>query len=136
MHFCVNQLQQQQANTTIVKQTNELIQNTTYYFPTMAVKPHLIIQKSCNAILQEVRSSCLNFGIQETPHSIYLTIRKSLNKSKTKEELLSVNLVTRKMIKNFDPKDNRHIYALVFRSIFGSIFMLSLMWDFPKQCLF
>ena len=35
------------------------------------------IESSCNLILRNVRSSGLNFSAQETPFSLYLTIRKS-----------------------------------------------------------
>ena len=38
-------------------------------------------QLSCDSILQHVRSSQLNFAIQETPFSFYFTIRKSFNKN-------------------------------------------------------
>ena len=38
---------------------------------------------SCQLILETVRSSNINFMIQETPYSIYLTLRKSAAKSQT-----------------------------------------------------
>ena len=38
------------------------------------------IQSSCDTILHSVRSSNLNFSCQETPFSMYLTVRKSLSK--------------------------------------------------------
>lgn len=38
-------------------------------------------QSSCDSILQLVRCSYLNFEIKETPFSLFLTIRKSFNKS-------------------------------------------------------
>ena len=37
-------------------------------------------QKICESIIDSVRSSHLNFSIQETPFSLYLTIRKSYSK--------------------------------------------------------
>ena len=37
-------------------------------------------QESCNNILQHIRSSNVNFVIQETPYSLFLTIRKSFQK--------------------------------------------------------
>ena len=37
--------------------------------------------ETCDLILNHVRSSCLNFAIQETPFSVYLTLRKSFSKS-------------------------------------------------------
>ena len=37
------------------------------------------IEDSCNKIIKNVRSTRLNYGIPEMPHSIYLTIRKSLS---------------------------------------------------------
>ena len=43
--------------------------------------PLQIVQKSCQSILDTVRQSNLNFAIQETPFSIFITIRKSLNKT-------------------------------------------------------
>ena len=39
------------------------------------------IENSCETIFKIVRSTRLNYGIHETPHSISFTIRKSLNKS-------------------------------------------------------
>ena len=38
------------------------------------------IQENCGRILQTVRTCNLNFSCQETPYSIYLTIRKSWSK--------------------------------------------------------
>ena len=38
-----------------------------------------VVQSSCNTIIESVRTSFLNYSIQETPYSIFLTIRKSLN---------------------------------------------------------
>ena len=40
------------------------------------------IQKSCFSIMNNIRSTNLNYAVQETPFSIYVTIRKSLIKSK------------------------------------------------------
>ena len=40
-------------------------------------------QKACNTILQQTRSSNLNFTFQETPYSVFLTIRKSFSKRRT-----------------------------------------------------
>ena len=37
--------------------------------------------ETCDMILNHVRSSCLNFAIQETPFSVYLTLRKSFSRS-------------------------------------------------------
>ena len=37
-------------------------------------------QEACNTILQQTRSSNLNFTFQETPYSVFLTIRKSFSK--------------------------------------------------------
>ena len=39
------------------------------------------IEFSCQEVVNAVRSSQLNFAIQETPFSLYFTVRKSLNKS-------------------------------------------------------
>ena len=41
----------------------------------------LAVSTSCEVILQSVRSSNLNFTIQETPYSMYLTIRKTFTKN-------------------------------------------------------
>ena len=41
------------------------------------------IQKSCQTIINQVRWSCLNFSLQETPFSLYVTIRKSYSKSQS-----------------------------------------------------
>ena len=43
------------------------------------------IANSCQEIIDAVRSSLLNFSFQETPFSIYLTVRKSLNKCANQE---------------------------------------------------
>ena len=40
-----------------------------------------LIKKTCDSILNHVKSSPLNFSIQETPYSCYITIRKSFNKN-------------------------------------------------------
>ena len=45
------------------------------------MSPEILISDKCTKILNQVRSSDLNFAIQETPFSMYLTIRKSLNKN-------------------------------------------------------
>ena len=37
--------------------------------------------KSCDLVIRSVRAPSLNFSIQETPFSLYLTIRKSFSKS-------------------------------------------------------
>ena len=43
--------------------------------------PELTAFKTCERIQQQVRFSQLNFNIQETPFSIFLTLRKSYNKN-------------------------------------------------------
>ena len=35
-----------------------------------------------NSVMREIRSTSLNYAIQETPFSTYITLRKSLNKAK------------------------------------------------------
>ena len=50
------------------QQTNYLIQKKF---------PKCLPLETCDLILNHVRSSCLNFAIQETPISVYLTLRKS-----------------------------------------------------------
>ena len=37
----------------------------------------LSVQNSCDFVIRSVRDSFLNYSIQETPYSLYLTIRKS-----------------------------------------------------------
>ena len=41
----------------------------------------LDLETSCNLIVKSVRNSCLNFSMQETPFSLYLTIRKTFAKN-------------------------------------------------------
>ena len=48
-----------------------------------------VIQNSCFSIINSVRSSPLNFSIQETPFSLYLTVRKSIAKCANREECLT-----------------------------------------------
>ena len=49
----------------------------------MVVNAHVIsVQNSCDFIINSVRNSSLNFSSQETPYSLYLTIRKSFAESK------------------------------------------------------
>ena len=59
-------------------QRNSPIQNST-----MSAE---YLEKSCNMILNSVRNSCLNFSIQETPFSLYLTVRKSLARNKSLQD--------------------------------------------------
>ena len=40
-----------------------------------------VILSSCQEIINSVRSSSLNFNIQETPYSIYFTVRKTISKA-------------------------------------------------------
>ena len=54
--------------------------------------PRPNIQTSCDFILKNVRSSSLNYSVQETPFSQFLTIRKSLVK-------------IRSIRSDFDPRD-------------------------------
>ena len=49
-------------------------------------------QKNCDTILDRVRSSNLNFVLQETPFSIFLTIRKSFNKNLSNQPYPEPNL--------------------------------------------
>ena len=57
-----------------VRQTNYLIQNKISKM-SASISP----LETCELILSHVRSSCLNFAIQETPFSVYLTLRKSFS---------------------------------------------------------
>ena len=54
------------------------------------VSSEVIIQKSCNSIVENVRSSFLNHALQESPFSVFITLRKSLN---LKNIVVSNNLV-------------------------------------------
>jgi exonuclease VII small subunit len=46
--------------------------------PTMSPQEsNLTTEESCQVIINSVRSSCLNFSFQETPYSMYITVRKS-----------------------------------------------------------
>ena len=40
------------------------------------------VQTSCDVVLSSVRESSLNFSVQETPFSLYITVRKSFSKQK------------------------------------------------------
>jgi myosin heavy subunit len=42
-------------------------------------------EESCQVILHSIRSSCLNFSFQETPYSMYVTVRKSFSKASKPE---------------------------------------------------
>ena len=54
--------------------------------------PSFSAQKHCDTILDRVRSSNLNFVLQETPFSIFLTIRKSFNKNLSNQPYPEPNL--------------------------------------------
>ena len=43
--------------------------------------PVFNVEKSCEIIVKTVRNSQLNYAVQETPYSLYLTIRKSFAKN-------------------------------------------------------
>ena len=49
----------------------------------------LNIKTSCDFVIGSVRDSLLNYSIQETPYSLYLTIRKSFARSANLEHCLS-----------------------------------------------
>ena len=49
----------------------------------------LSIKTSCDFVITSVRDSLLNYSIQETPYSLYLTIRKSFARSANLEHCLS-----------------------------------------------
>ena len=48
--------------------------------PTMSHNLIPIVKNSCNLIVNSVKDSSLNFFLQESPFSIYITIRKSIAK--------------------------------------------------------
>ena len=41
------------------------------------------LENTCNSLLQNIRTSGLNFNCQETPFSIYVTLRKSFVQPRT-----------------------------------------------------
>ena len=47
----------------------------------MAAYSRSLVQQSCESVLTNLRSSSLNYSVLETPFSLYLTVRKSLQKS-------------------------------------------------------
>ena len=52
----------------------------------VASAPQTEIFNSCDMIIKTVRSTRLNYGITETPHSIYVSVRKSLDKTKISQQ--------------------------------------------------
>ena len=48
------------------------------------------VQKGCEAIINCVRDSSLNFSLQETPYSMYITLRKSFVKSRKAPNFLDL----------------------------------------------
>ena len=69
----------------------------------------LTVQNSCDFVLRSVRDSFLNYSIQETPFSLYLTVRKSFSRSKPDQSNPSAasnqifsSLVQNKMCKEED----------------------------------
>ena len=44
------------------------------------------VKTSCDFIINSVRDSSLNFSLQETPYSLYLTIRKTFSKASLSSE--------------------------------------------------
>ena len=55
---------------------------------------NLIVQDSCHSFLNSSRITNLNYGIQETPHSIFISIRKSLDKSFVAPQNLSTKITS------------------------------------------
>ena len=41
----------------------------------------IMIKNSCDFVTNSVRDSCLNYSIQETPYSLYLTVRNTFTRS-------------------------------------------------------
>ena len=85
-----------------ILQTNKLIHNSPKLETnqtTMSTNTYL--QGSCNSILDTIRGSSLNYAVQETPYSIYITIRKSEVKFKAPRN--NLNEVT---VKNEDGAGN------------------------------
>ena len=48
------------------------------------------LKKSCDSIMEAVRTSCLNYACQETPYFMYLTVRKSKIKSEKRINVKAV----------------------------------------------
>ena len=67
----------QEAAHQIFSSTNKLFDSEEFSKMSASNSPF----ETCDLILNHVRSSCLNFAIQETPFSVYLTLRKSFSKS-------------------------------------------------------
>ena len=49
------------------------------------------IQESCDQIIHSVRTANLNFAYQETPFSIYITVRKTVTKLQQGQQSLPSN---------------------------------------------
>lgn len=58
--------------------------------------PDSLIKRSCDLVINSVRNSSLNYSLQETPYSIYITLRKSCVKTCTlsKSDQLLPNCTT------------------------------------------
>ena len=52
----------------------------------MTTKSTLSVNDSCDFVISSVRNSFLNFSIQETPFSLYLTIRKSFSQTSSNSD--------------------------------------------------
>ena len=57
----------------------------------------LSVQNSCDFVIGSVRDSFLNYSIQETPFSLYLTIRKSFSKVNSNSNQISFGLQQKKV---------------------------------------
>ena len=56
------------------------------------------IQNTCHSVINSITSSNLNYSIQQTPYSIYLTIRKSLQKSRNFFPVVEPKINSKKVI--------------------------------------
>ena len=59
----------------------------------MATVAQVQIKESCLSLMDTIRQSSLNFSLQETPFSLYITIRKSFTKSRNLHSQVNQNLM-------------------------------------------
>ena len=72
--------------------------------------------KICSSLLQHIRDSGLNFICQETPWSIYLTLRKSLVKSRTTQVSHSVT-VNQEVKENLSAETELNLLKVQFQKL-------------------
>ena len=82
---------------------------------------HGYLKKSCDSIMEAVRTSCLNYACQETPYFMYLTVRKSKIKS---EKRINVKAVVKNCETHY--MGEGLLFLAVFLVVFNKI---------PNKCL-